>query len=80
MPTKRKFSSNKCITIPDVFKVKYELISEQEEPINLKLDDFSLNVLKNSKLVPNENLITWGALNSLISSSQLPIMQTGKLS
>ena len=43
-----------------MFKVKSELISEQEETINSKLNDFSLNVLKNSKLVPNENLPTWG--------------------
>ena len=64
------------MTTPDTFKVKYELISEQEETINSKLDDFSLNVLKNSKLVPNENLPTWGALNSLISNSKLPIMQS----
>ena len=73
------FLSNKCIAIPDMFKVKSELISEQEETINSKLDDFSLNALKNSKLVPNENLPTWGALNSLISNSKLPIMQTGFL-
>ena len=76
---RENFSSNKCITIPDMFKVKSELISEQEEIINSRLDDFSLNVLKNSKLVPNENLPTWGALNSLISNSKLPIMQTGFL-
>ena len=68
---RESFSSNKCITIPDTFKVKCELISEQEETVNLKLDDFSLNVLKNSKLVPNENLPTWGTLNSLISNSKL---------
>ena len=43
---------------PDTFKVKSELISEQEETINSKLDDFSVNVLKNSKLIPNENLPT----------------------
>ena len=79
MPTKRKFSPNKCITISDTFKVKSELISEQEETINSKLDDFSLNVLKNSKLVPNENLPTWVASNSLISNSKLPIMRTGFL-
>ena len=63
---RENFSSNKCITIPDTFKVKSELISKQEETINSKLDDFSLYVLKNSKLVPNENLSTWGALNYLI--------------
>ena len=62
-----------------MFKVKSELISEQEEIINSRLDDFSLNVLKNSKLVPNENVPTWGALNSLISNNKLPIMQTGFL-
>ena len=72
-------SLNKCITIPDTFKVKSELISEQEKTINSKLDDFSLNVLKNSKLVLNENLPTWGALNFLISKSKLPTMQTGFL-
>ena len=66
------FSSSKCITIPDTFKVKSELISEQEETINSKLDDFSLHV-------PNENLPRWGALKSLISNSKLPIMQTGFL-
>ena len=44
---RENFSSNKCITIPDKkLKVKSELISEQEETINSKLDDFSLNVLK----------------------------------
>ena len=37
-------------------------------------------MLKSSKLVLNENLPTWGgALNSLISNSKLPIMQTGFL-
>ena len=36
-------------------------------------------MLKNSKPVPYENLPTWGALNSLISNSKLPIMQTGFL-
>ena len=43
-------------------------------------------MLKDSKLVPNENLPTWrgrgaggGALNSLINDSKLPIMQTGFL-
>ena len=56
-----------------------ELISEEEETINSKLDDFSLNVLKDSKLVPNENLPTWGILNSLIINSKLRIMQTGFL-
>ena len=76
---RENFSSNKCITIPDTFNVKFELISEQEETMNLKLDDFSLNVLKNSKLVPDEILPTWGALNSLITNSKLPIMQTGFL-
>ena len=73
---RENFSSNKCITISDTFKVKSELISEQEETIYSKLDDFSLDVLKKSKLVPNKSLPTWGALNSLISNSKLPIMQT----
>ena len=36
-------------------------------------------MLRNSKLVPNENLPTWETLNSLISNSKLPIMQTGFL-
>ena len=76
LANKRNFSPNKCIIIPDRFKVKSELISEQEETINSKLDDFLLNLLKNSKLVPNENLPTWGALNSLTSNSKLPIIQT----
>ena len=31
---RESFSSNKCITIPDTFKVKCELISEQEETVN----------------------------------------------
>ena len=63
---RKNVSSKKCITIPDTCKVKSELISEQEKTINSKLDDFSLNVLKISKLFPSENLPTWGALNSLI--------------
>ena len=76
---RQKFSSNKSTTVPDTFKVKSELISEQEEIINSKLDDFSLNVLKGSKLVRNENLPRLergrgagggGALNSLISDSK----------
>ena len=38
---REKFSSNKCITILDKkLKVKSELISEQEETINSKLDSF----------------------------------------
>ena len=37
---RENFSSNKCITIPDTFKVKSELISEQEEPTNSKLMTF----------------------------------------
>ena len=42
----KNFLLNKCITIPDTFKVRSDLISEQEETINSKLDEFSLNVLK----------------------------------
>ena len=61
-------------------QVKSELISEQEETINSKLDEVSLNLKKNSKPVFNENLPTSGASSSLISNSNLPIMQTGFLS
>ena len=57
-PQRENFSTNKCIAIPDTFKVKSELISEQKQTINSKLADFSLNVIKNSKLVPNEELPT----------------------
>ena len=34
------------MTVSDTFKVKSELISEQVETINSKLDDVSLNKLK----------------------------------
>ena len=43
---RENFSSNKCITIADTFKVKSEPISEQEETINSKLGNFSLHALK----------------------------------
>ena len=36
----KNFLLNKCITIPDTFKVGSDLISEQEETINSKLDEF----------------------------------------
>ena len=61
-------------------QVKSELISEQEETKNSKLDEVSLNLKKNSKPVSNENLPTSGALSSLRSNSDLPFMQAGFLS
>ena len=44
----------------DIFKVKSKLISEQEDTINSKLHNFSLNVLKSNKLIPNESLPNGG--------------------
>ena len=46
--------------IPDTFKVRSDLISEQEETINSKLDEFSLNGLEKVNWFPTKTYLHGG--------------------